>query len=187
MLSPHTTASGFDHLGVLPNTPQITAGSSITLTAINADSNGRQLSDVTASATFTISQNGSCDHNVCTATLAHGGQLITVTQGGHTANLGLQVDAGKLIKISLQPAGATVLMGASQTYSAVGYDAFNNSVENAYGATNFAGADKASLTITPDGSCAHAACTPSQPGVHTVTITYSGQSAAVTLTATRSG
>jgi hypothetical protein len=178
----NVTPGGFDHLGVLPRLLQMTAGSHITLTAVNANSYGDPINDVTASATFSISPEGSCDANVCTATVAYGGQIITVIQGGHISHNTLQVTAGKMIKIDLEPADATVVAGSAQTYAAMGYDTYHNPVENANGATNFARADKATFTITPDGSCARGICTPSGRGVHTVTITYSGLSATARLT-----
>jgi hypothetical protein len=179
----NVTPGGFDHLGILPHFPQITAGSPFTLTAINANSYGDPISDVTSTATFSISVEGSCAANVCTAFLARGGQVLTVAQADHVGRIVLQVNAGKMTKIDIEPGKATVVAASGQTYTATGYDAYGNPVENAYGATNFAAATKATLTITPDGSCARATCTPSQPGAHTVTITFSGQTATATLTA----
>jgi hypothetical protein len=179
----NVTPGGFDHLGILPRLPQITAGSPFTFTAVNANSYGDPISDVTLEATFSMSNEGSCAANICTAFRAHWGQILTVSQGGHISHFDVQVNAGQMIKIGLAPADATVVAGAPQTYTATGYDAYNNYTENAYGATNFAGADKATLTITPDGSCARPRCTPSHPGAHTVTITFAGLKATTTLTA----
>jgi hypothetical protein len=179
----NVTPGGFDHLGVLPRTPQLTAGSPTTFTAVGANSFGDPISDLTATATFAISNEGSCAANVCTAYRAHGGQILTIAQGDHVSRFVLQVNAGTMTTIGLAPANATVIAGSPQTYTATGYDAYNNYTENAYGATNFAGADKATLTITPDGSCARPRCTPSYPGLHTVTITFSALSATTSLNA----
>jgi hypothetical protein len=179
----NVTPGGFDHLGVLPRTLQLTAGSPTTFTAVGANSFGDPISDLTATATFAISFEGSCAANVCTAYRAHGGQILTVAQGDHISRFVLQVNAGKMTTIRLAPPNATVVAGSPQTYSATGYDAYNNYTQNAYGGTNFAGADKATLTITPDGSCARPSCTPAFPGLHTVTITFSGVIATTSLNA----
>jgi hypothetical protein len=179
----NVTPGGYDHLDILPRFPQITAGSPFTFTAVNANSHGDPISDVTDSATFSISVEGSCAANVCTAFVAHGGQLLTVAQADHVSHFVLQVNAGKLTRIDIEPGNATVAAGTGQTYTATGYDAYHNPVENAYGATNFAAATKATLTITPDGSCAQATCTPSRPGTHLVTIRFSGETATATLVA----
>jgi hypothetical protein len=179
----NVTLGGFDHLGVLPRTLQLTAGSPTTFTAVGANSFGDPISDLTATATFAISNEGSCTANVCTAYRAHGGQILTVAQGGRISRFALQVNAGKMTTIGLAPADATVIAGSPQTYTATGYDAYKNYTENAYGATNFASADKATFTITPDGSCARPSCTPAYPGLHTVTVTFSGLTGTTSLNA----
>ena len=179
----NVTAGGFDHLGILPRFPQISAGSPFILLAVTVNSHSDPLTDVTTEAVFSISNEGSCAANVCTAFVAHGGQVLTVTQSRHTSRIALQVNAGKMTNISLEPRNATIVARFHETYSATGYDAYKNAVENAYGMTNFAGSDKATFAITPDGSCVHSTCSPSSPGVHTVTITYLGLSATTTLTA----
>jgi hypothetical protein len=179
----NVTLGGFDHLGVLPRTLQLIAGSPTTFTAVGANSFGDPISDLTATATFAISNEGSCAANVCTAYRAHGSQILTVAQGDHVSHFALQVNAGKMTSIGLAPANATVIAGSPQTYTATGYDAYKNYTENAYGATNFAGADKATLTITPDGSCARPRCTPAYRGLHTVTITFSGVTGTTSLNA----
>lgn len=179
----NVTPGGFARLGIVPRLPQITAGSPFTFTAANVNSYGDPISDVTAEATFSISNEGSCAANICTAFRAHGGQLLTVNQAGHTSHFVLQVMAGKMTNISIEPSNATVVAGFHETYSATGYDAYDNAVENAYGMTNFAGAAKAIFTITPDGSCVHATCSPSSVGAHRVTLIYSGLNTSTTLTA----
>ena len=179
----NVTPGGFARLGIVPRFPQITAGLPFTFTAANVNSFGDPISDVTPEATFSISNEGSCAANICTAFRAHGGQLLTVTQADHTSHFYLQVMAGKMAKISLEPYNATVVAGFHETYAATGYDAYGNPVQNAYGMTNFAGSAKAAFTITSDGSCIRATCSTCSPGAHTVTITFSGLRAPSTLTA----
>jgi hypothetical protein len=80
---------------------------------------------------------------------------------------------GPLDHIAISPASATIQAGATQTYSALALDLFNNSVGDVTANTTF--------TIAPDGSCTGATCTASIPGTHTVTATNNGKSATATL------
>jgi hypothetical protein len=66
----------------------------------------------------------------------------------------------------LAPANASVPYGSSQTYTATEYNANGANLGDVTGATTF--------TITPDGICSAATCTPTAVGAHTVTGTDSG-------------
>ena len=76
--------------------------------------------------------------------------------------------------IVISPAQAKIQRGGSQTYHAEAFDTDGNSMGNVTASTSF--------SIAPDGSCNGDTCTATQPGAHTVTGTYSGDSDTATLT-----
>src|SRR5439155_1544218 len=74
-------------------------------------------------------------------------------------------------------ASATISSGGSETYTAEGRDAFNNTLGDVTAATTF--------TIAPDGSCTGASCSASVAGPHTVTGTHtSGKTGTASLAVT---
>lgn len=75
--------------------------------------------------------------------------------------------------IVISPSNATIDPGGSQSYAAEAFDTDGNSMGNVTGDTSF--------SIAPDGSCSGNTCRASQPGDHTVTGTYSGDSDIATL------
>jgi hypothetical protein len=136
------------------------AGSAAAFTANGFDQFGNPLGDVTGSTTFSISPDGTCSGNSCSATVP-GAHTVTGTYGGSiTATATLFVNAGPLTSIVISPADATVAAGDSQAYTAEGFDAYGNSKGDFTGSVTF--------TITPDGSCAANVCTANQVGDHTV-------------------
>ncbi|HET8616635.1 MAG TPA: choice-of-anchor Q domain-containing protein [Actinomycetales bacterium] len=68
--------------------------------------------------------------------------------------------------IVLSPASASVGVGEGRTYTATGYDDDGNAVADLTSSATF--------TISPDGSCVAARCTPAKPGRHTVTASFGG-------------
>ena len=76
--------------------------------------------------------------------------------------------------IVISPANATIQSGDSQSYTAEAFDSNGGSMGNVTGPTSF--------SIAPDGSCNGNTCTATQPGTHTVTGTFSGDSDSATLT-----
>jgi peptidoglycan/xylan/chitin deacetylase (PgdA/CDA1 family) len=85
------------------------------------------------------------------------------------------VPAG-LDHMTLAPASATVASGVGQTYTASGFDKFNNSRGNVTAGTMF--------SISPNGSCSSATCKAGAAGTHTVTGTNGTVTANATLTVT---
>ncbi|HYM57163.1 MAG TPA: right-handed parallel beta-helix repeat-containing protein [Solirubrobacteraceae bacterium] len=71
--------------------------------------------------------------------------------------------------IVVSPASASIASGATQSYTAEGFDAQNNSLGDVTSSTTF--------TIAPDGSCSASACTATTGGSHTVTGTNAGKTA----------
>src|SRR6202022_778427 len=145
-----------------------------TYTARGQDSFNTSLGAVTGSTTFTIAPNGSCTGASCTATVA-GSHTVTGTDSGKTGMTTLTVTAAALDHLVLSPASATITAGGSQTYTAQGQDAFNNSLGDVTGSTTFSLDDVS-------GSCTGASCTETKAGSHTVTGTDSGKIGMTTLT-----
>ena len=75
--------------------------------------------------------------------------------------------------IVISPSSATIQQGNSQNYTAEAFDTDGTSMGNVTGSTSF--------SIQPNGSCNGNTCTANQPGTHTVTGTYSGDSDTATL------
>jgi parallel beta-helix repeat protein len=165
-----------DHITIAPTTATIAAGASQTYTATGYDTNGSTF-DVTASTNFSISPDGSCTGNVCTATTA-GPHTVIANDAGATATASLTVTAAALHHLVLSPATATIASGGSQAYTADGRDQYDNSLGDVTSTTTF--------TIAPNGSCTGATCTASVGGAHTVTGTKAGKTGTATLTVTAS-
>jgi hypothetical protein len=153
-----------------PHSTTITAGGSATFTAEGFDSAGSSVGDVTGATTFTITPDGSCTANACTATTA-GVHSVHAAYGSATDTATLTVNAAELDHLVLSPASASVTTGQQQTYTAQGIDRYGNSIGDVTASTSF--------SIAPDGSCAADGCSASVAGPHTVT----GTSGAATGTA----
>ena len=169
------TAGPLASITISPTSASIVAGTSQTFTTAGFDAFGNPLGSATGATTFTISPDGSCTTNSCTATLI-GVHTVTGTDAGHTATSSLTVTPAALSSITVAPASASIVAGASQTYTASGFDTYNNPRGDVTAATVF--------SITPDGSCTLAVCTASVVGIHTVTGTNTGHTANATLTIT---
>src|SRR5439155_997717 len=62
-----TPGAVLDHIVISPSSATISAGGSQAYTAQGFDASNNSLGDVTASTSFSISPEGSCSRNVCTA------------------------------------------------------------------------------------------------------------------------
>ncbi len=167
-----------DHIAISPGTATITAGGSQAFTAQGFDAANNSLGDLTGSTSFTISPDGSCIGNTCTAS-APGSHTVTGNDGGKTSTASLSVVVGALDHLTLSPALATITAGGSQAYAAQGFDATNNPLGDATATTTF--------TIAPDGSCTGNTCTASHAGPHTITGSKSGKTATASLSVIAGG
>jgi parallel beta-helix repeat protein len=166
-------AGAFDHLALSPASATISSGGSQTYTAQARDQYDNSLGDVTAATSFAIAPNGSCTGATCTASVA-GAHTVTGTDAGKTGTASLQVGAGALDHIAISPATATISAGQSQTYTAQGFDAQNNSLGDVTAFTTF--------SISPEGTCTGSACTANAGGAHTVSGNDGGKTATASLT-----
>ncbi|MDX6635775.1 MAG: hypothetical protein QOF06_1978 [Solirubrobacterales bacterium] len=86
------------------------------------------------------------------------------------------VVAAALDHLSLSPSSATVASGVGRSYTATGFDRYNNSRGDVTGSTTF--------TIAPNGGCQANSCKASLAGAHTVTGTNGAAVGKATLTVT---
>jgi hypothetical protein len=151
-----------DRLVLDPTSGSIAAGASQAYTATGFDAHGNRLGDLTAKTAFSISPNGYCSGASCTATTI-GRHTVTGTVNGTTisATANLQLVPTPLVHLVLDPASGSIGTGASQAYTATGFDAAGNRLGDLTAKTAF--------SISPDGSCAGASCTATRIGSHTVT------------------
>ena len=162
-----------------PSSSTVLAGATQTYTATATDQFGNPLGDVTAQTTFSISPNGSCTANTCSATVA-GAHTVTGTNGSATGQATLTVKVAALDHMVLSPADATIASGGSQTYTVEGFDVYGNSRGDiTFGTTTY--------SITPDGSCTSNVCTATVSGSHTVKATRGAKNATAILHVTPGG
>jgi hypothetical protein len=172
-IAPEPSVAGVSYTVNVTVSPQFSGTPSGTVTVSD---------DTGANCPITLSGGaGSCS---LTSTLA-GSRTITATYSGDanfTGSSGTKmhmVGAGPVAKLVLSPPNATTTAGQPQTYSAQGFDAYNNPYGDVTSSTSFA--------LAPNGSCAGASCTATVADVngssHTVTGTYtSGVAGQTTLT-----
>ena len=153
-----------DHLILSPSSATIAAGASRAYTAEGFDAYGNSW-DVTSVTTFTVSGAGSCTGASCTSTVASDHTVIG-TEDGATGTATLHVIHATLDHLVLSPPGATIAAGASQTYTAEGFDAYGNSLGDVTSATTF--------TIRGAGSCTGPSCMTTVASDCTVTGTDGG-------------
>src|SRR6266511_4346556 len=172
----HVVAGPLATLVLGPSEATIHAGQDQAYTAVGADAYDNPLGELTAKTVFSIDPPGSCTGATCTAT-KKGDYTVTGTVTGTTVTgtATLHVVAGPLATLELQPGEATIGVGATQAYTAVGADAYDNPLGELTTRTRFS-------IKEPNGSCTQASCGATQPGDYTVTGTVTGTT--VTGTAT---
>ena len=168
----HVTADLPDHLVLSPARATITAGGQQSYVAQGFDVSGNSLGDVTALTTLTISAGGSCTGTSCTAILPRDND-ITATYGSATGTASLSVTVGPLAGLTLTPLNASITVGASQGFTAQGFDASGNSLGDVTALTTFA--------ISGGGSCSGTSCTSIVAGDHTITGSDGGATGTATL------
>lgn len=156
-----------------PATSTIEPGTTQTYTAEGYDSLGHDLGDVTDRTTFTVDDPGSCTANTCGAEAA-GTYTVTGTVDGVSGTAELTVAGPPPASIVVTPATSTIGTGATQTYTAEGYDDLGNDLGDVTAQTVF--------TIDGGGSCTGNTCGATQPGTYTVTGTDGTASATAHLT-----
>jgi hypothetical protein len=173
----HVNAGPLNHLVLAPSSSSITTDQTQTYTAEGFDVNNNSLGDVTALTTLTIVGTGtSCNNSThtCQSTTPGGPFPVTGTDGSATGTASLTVTVGALNHLVLSPSSSSITAGGTQSYTAEGFDANNNTLGDVTGATTF--------TISGAGSsCTVATCTSTLAGDHTVTGTDSTATGTATL------
>jgi hypothetical protein len=161
-----------------PATASIPAGQSQTYTVEGFDTEGKDLGPVTE-ASLSISPDGTCDGYTCTADVP-GSHVVTATTKFAKTTAQLTVTPASLDHMQISPQSSTIPVGTSQPYTVEGFDRFGN---------DLGPVTRASLSISPDGTCDNTAhtCTATEPGTHTVTATLGTVQATATLTAGTTG
>jgi uncharacterized protein YjdB len=114
-------------ISVLSATSTIMVGSAEQLQPVAKDQNGKVLAGITftfssSSGAASVSQTG------LVKGIAAGTSIIDVSAGEKSTSLTITVVAPQavLTQISVSPSTASITAGQSQTYTAAGYDQFNN-------------------------------------------------------------
>ena len=150
-----------DHMVLSPADATIASGGSQTYTVEGFDVYGNSRGDITfGTTTYSITPDGSCTSNVCTATVS-GSHTVKATRGAKNATAILHVSAGATASIVISPDTASTLAGAGVTYTAQAFDSIGNSLGDVTSETTF--------TMAPDGSCTANTCSATVAGSHTVT------------------
>ncbi|HET8988616.1 MAG TPA: hypothetical protein VFN43_08915, partial [Humibacillus sp.] len=151
-------------LTILPSQASVAAGQAATFGAQGSDAYGNPLGDITDRTSFTMTAPGTCTGDSCAATRAQ--QYVvtgSVVEGGREVvdTALVDVSAGPLAGLQLDPSAAVVIPRAKVAFRAHGTDAFGNLLGDATGSTT--------LTISPEGTCADGTCSASTVGPHVVT------------------
>jgi hypothetical protein len=116
-----------ESLTLTPATSTVGPAATVQLTATGTRA-GTDVTNLIGETFAVTSGGGSVDANgLFTAPTTPGTSTITVTCGGMTATATVVVGAGALATITVTP-NATLAIGATQQFTAVGRDAFNNIV-----------------------------------------------------------
>lgn len=167
------TAGALDHLEISPSSSVVAAGSSREFSATAYDQYGNQIDDVTASTEFSITPDGSCSANACTATMT-GAHTVTGDYSGVSATASLRVRAAALAQMDVTPSTARIAAGHSRAFQAQGFDAYGNSRGDI--------TDQARWSITAPGSCTDNRCGSFTAGEYTVLAKLRGVSGQAMLT-----
>jgi outer membrane protein assembly factor BamB len=171
------TPAALDRMTLSPAAVTLASPASQTYVAEGFDRYGNALGDVTASTHFTVSPDGTCGGSTCAPYIA-GPHTVTGTNAGVTATASLTVTPGPVAKITISPATATIIAGASQTYQAEGYDQAGNDAGDVTGATSFS---------LGGNACSGNVCGTIKTGTYQVVGVYPGISGAATATLTVQG
>jgi hypothetical protein len=171
--SPITVQPGVvHHLAVSPSSATITAGGSRSFTVQARDAADNNLGDVTSSTTFTISPNGTCVANSCSATVA-GAHTVTATHSGATGTATLNVQpAAAVVSLTLSPSTIVADGAATSTATVHVADQYGNPRAND------------DVDIETDGDAEVSDVVNNGGGVYTATVTASTVAGPQTITAT---
>ncbi len=100
-----------DHLALSPSSVTIAAGGNQSYQAEGYDQWGNDLGDMTASTAFTLSPDGSCTANACTAVVA-GPHTVTALDGTAAGSATLTVALGRFVELIFSRTDVTAADGS---------------------------------------------------------------------------
>jgi hypothetical protein len=169
--------TALDRITLSPGSRTVTAGDRQDYSVVGFDRYDNPLGDQSRDLQLSITGPDSSCRDAGCASRAAGDHTVTATVGALTDTATLTVTAAPLDRIEVSPASTTIAAGGSRTYTAVGFDRFDNSLGDQ--------TSQASLTVDgPGSSCSAATCTSTSAGHHTVTVTVGSVTAASTLAVT---
>jgi hypothetical protein len=130
-----------------------------------------------ANYTFTSTDAGT--HSFPVTLKTAGSITVTATDTVTSSETGSQtvtVSPSTFDHLALTPGSASITAGGSQSFTATGFDQFNNSLGDITAGTTF--------SIAPNGSCTAASCTATVAGAHTVTGSNGGKTSTASLNIT---
>jgi peptidoglycan/xylan/chitin deacetylase (PgdA/CDA1 family)/uncharacterized protein YjdB len=117
-------------ISVSPKTASVVVGGTVQYEAVVNDQNGDVMPGVVV--TFSSSGGATVDGNGLATATAPGKATITASANGKSTSVSLTVKAAPasavLTQISVSPSTASIQVGQQQSYTAVGYDQFNNAM-----------------------------------------------------------
>jgi large repetitive protein len=137
-----------DHIVVTPHDSTIPVGGSQTYTVEGFDVYGNSRGDLTSGTTFTITPDGSCTANVCTASIA--GLHSVKAQRGKTDTATLHVGGATPVIGSFSPAAAKV--GVPVVITGSGFAGATDVAFNGTAATFVIDSDTQITTSVPNGA-----------------------------------
>jgi peptidoglycan/xylan/chitin deacetylase (PgdA/CDA1 family) len=122
-----SVTSSLATISVVPATSTLIVGSTVQLEPVAEDQNGKVMPGIaftfsSSSGAASVSQTG------LVRGIAAGTSIIDVRAGEKSTSLTITVSAPQpvLSQVSVSPSTASIAVGQSQTYTAAGYDQFNN-------------------------------------------------------------
>jgi hypothetical protein len=139
--------TSLDHLVLSPANASISAGGSQSFSATGIDKYGNSLGHVTAATTFTISPDGSCTGNSCSASVT-GAHVVTGTDAGTTGVASLTVDPAGLNHLVLTGLATETMAGAPLSSTVTVYDGYGNIITDYTGTVLMTSSDPLAV-VTP--------------------------------------
>jgi hypothetical protein len=166
------------------------AGQPFSVTVTAEDVNGRPVPTYTGTvhfsssdlqavlpADYTFTGTDAGTHGFSVTLKTTGSSTVTATDtviSSETGSQTVMVSLSALDHLALTPASASIVAGGSQSYTATGFDQYNNNLGDVTASTTF--------SIAPNGSCTGASCTTTVAGPHTVTGSNGGKTSTASLT-----
>ena len=181
------TAATLTSITVTPANPSVPKGNSqaFVATGTYSDQSTQNLTtSVTwsSSATSVATVSNVASSNGVASTLAVGATTITATQGGISGSTGLTVSAAALVSIAVTPANATVFVGNTQAYTAIGTYTDGSTADITASASTVWNSSNVTAGTESNANGTQGVLTPLAAAATTITATANGISGTTTAT-----